>query len=104
MTIKRIEIDVLLDDDSEHRITVSNPSLVAWDRQRAMRKWPSAAEAPQVWTTFLAWHQMKAQGLISCELTEFEEARCLAAYMVSDDEADEVDPTQPTPEVGSASS
>lgn len=105
MTIQRIEIDVLLDDMSEHHITVSNPSLVAWDRTRAMRKWPTAVEAPQIWSTFLAWHQMKAQGLVTCELEEFETKRCLAAQFVDDEEtAADVDPTQPTPAVGSASS
>lgn len=105
MTIQRIEIDVLLDDMSEHHLTISNPSLVAWDRTRSIRKWPTAVEAPQIWATFLAWHQMKAQGLVTCELPEFEEKRCLAAVFSDDEEtAPDVDPTQQTREPESASS
>lgn len=76
--MKRIEITVELDDTTKHELVIGNPSLVAWDRTRATRKWPTTEEAPILWMTFIAWHHMKARGLIKCEYPEFEEKRCLS--------------------------
>lgn len=104
--MKRMQIDVELDTGEEHRIRVSNVSLVAFDRTRIKRGWPSADEAPMAWATFVAWHQMNAQGLVSCTFEEFEQTRCVVCRVVqeadnTEDEAegdDGLDPTRTTPE------
>ena len=76
--MKRIDLTVELDNGKTHDISVANPSLVAWDRTRAIRKFPEADQAPIMWMTFIAWHHMKAAGLVKCDYPEFEEQRCLS--------------------------
>lgn len=100
--MNRIEIRVELDDGTIHDLEVANPSLVAWDRHRARHKWPTTEEAPILWMTFIAWHHMKARGLIACDYADFEEKRCLSVD--GGEEEVEQDPTQPAPGAGSSSS
>lgn len=101
--MKRMEIDVELDDGTEHRLKVNNVSMVAFDRTRIKRGWPSADEAPMAWATFIAWHHMKAAGLVDCTLEEFENTRCVVCRVVQDAEdaeaaeGDAVDPIPTTP-------
>lgn len=101
--MQRMEIDVELDTGEEFRVRVSNVSLVAFDRTRVKRNWPSADDAPMAWATFVAWHQMNAQGLVSCTFEEFEQTRCVVCRVVNAgneaeaDEGDGLDPTRPTP-------
>lgn len=108
MALERIRLTVVLDDDSVHDLTITNASMVAWDRARAKYNWPAGTDAPSLWSTFIAWHQMKAQGLVDCNFETFESAR--AVYVGdTEDEADDApedrvtDPTRLTPEVDSAS-
>lgn len=75
--MKRLEITVELNDGTSHDLVIANPSLVAWDRTRAKWNWPKADDATLLWMTFVAWHHMKAHGLVKCEYTEFEEKVCL---------------------------
>lgn len=96
--MKRIEVTVELNDGSTHDLAIANPSLVAWDRTRATRKWPKVDDAPILWMTFIAWHHMKAHGLVDCDYTEFEETLCV--NVDGGDDADE-DPTRPAPAAGS---
>lgn len=103
--MKRMEIDVELDTGEEYRVRISNVSLVAFDRTRVKREWPSADDAPMAWATFLAWHQMKAEGTVTCTLDEFEQTKCVVCRVVSEsdkaedagDADDAVDPTPTTP-------
>jgi hypothetical protein len=101
--MKRMEIDVELDTGEEHRVRVSNVSLVAFDRTRIKRGWPSADDAPMAWATFVAWHQMNAQGLVSCTFEEFEQTRCVVCRVVTAKDEDEgqgddgLDPTRTIP-------
>lgn len=101
----RIKVNVLLDTGEEHALTITNQALVAWDRTRVIRDWPKHTEAPSLWLTFLAWHQMKAMSLVDCEYPEFEEKRCVTVADADDDEEEptpQVDPTQPGPDPDSA--
>lgn len=103
MALERQKLQVLLDDGTEHEIVVGNPSLVAWDRTRVKRDWPTTDEAPMLWATFCAWHQMTAQKLIGCTYPEFEEGVCQAIEFPDGNTSDPVDPTQPTAEADSSS-
>lgn len=97
MALKRIDINVELDDGTVHELHIGNPSLCAWDRTRAKRQWPSEDVAPLLWMTFIAHHHMKALGLIDCTHEEFEQKRCVmveSAAKATEEPADE-DPTQP---------
>lgn len=99
--IKRLNVAVALADGSEHEITVGNPSLVAYDRTRAKRKWPASSEAPILWTTFIAWHHMKAVGLYDGTADQFIDHDCVAAQVLGDDDnagEEVVDPTNPAAE------
>lgn len=100
--MKKIELTVHLDDETVHDIVVVNPTLVAWDRSRVNFKWPKTADAPHLWMTFIAWHHMKAKGLIACEFKEFEEVRCVGVgdTVKAEAEADDEDPTKPAPVAG----
>lgn len=116
MTIERIKLDVELNDGSEHHISVGNPSLVNWDRARVSYGWPSIAEAPFLWMTYIAWHHMKSVGIIPRD-TKYEvfenelcvaiadpdeQARAEAKQAGGEFEGDAVDPTVPTPAPESA--
>ena len=101
--MERLELDVELKDGTEHVIRITNPSMVAFDRARATRDWPSSEDAPILWMTFLAWHHMKAAGLISCDLKQFETTECVAVQVhgaarkgKKGRKAKSVDPTRPT--------
>lgn len=98
--MKRIDLTVELDDGSTHQIKVANPSLVAWDRVRGQRKWPTTEEAPSLWMTFIAWHHMKALGLVDCDYSEFEETRCVGIDGGDEEDQADEDPTPPAPEAG----
>jgi hypothetical protein len=109
MSLNRVNLDVELDDGSEHHLTILNASMVAWDRTRALRKWPSVEDGTFLWMTFLAWHHMKAIGLVECDFAEFEKTKCVAVSSTQDEAAetdgedgeeaelgeDVVDPTPP---------
>lgn len=117
MSIERIKLDVELSDGTQHSIQVGNPSLVSWDRARATYKWPGIADAPFLWMTYIAWHHMKATGLIAKDTTyeKFENELCAAIADPDEDaraaaeaaggefEGDAVDPTATSPGVESAS-
>ena len=75
--MKKVKLDVELDDGTTHHLTIGNPTMVAWDRTRTKREWPKTSEAPSLWMTFLAWHHMTAAGLIDCTFTDFETTRCV---------------------------
>lgn len=117
MSIERIKLDVELSDGSEHSIQVGNPSLVSWDRARVTYKWPAIGEAPFLWMTYIAWHHMKATGLIpkDTKYEQFENELCVAIADPDEQaraeaqkagaefEGDAVDPTAPSRDLASVS-
>lgn len=118
MGLQRVKLTVELNDETVHNITITNASLVAWDRTRAKRQWPAVDVAPSLWQTFIAWHHMKAAGLITAEFQEFEETLCVVVTSDAElaeaeaqangetyepGEADLVPPTARTPEYDFAS-
>lgn len=97
-------IRVHMDDGSVLEVQSVNKDLLAFDRQRARRNWPTASDAPQPWLTFIAYTALIREGqLPQCPLDEFED-RALAVTIVNDEEtgepAGDVDPTQQTREPG----
>lgn len=98
--LARQELLVELNNGTVHEISVGNPSLVAFDRTRAARKWPTTKESPIFWATFIAWHHMKARGLVSCNFEKFESEVCEVIEFVNPKKKGKkgktVDPTPPT--------
>ena len=93
-------IAVVMEDGAEFQVQSYNRDMLAWDRNRAKRGWPSADVAPWVFLNFIAWHAATREGLIpKLSLTEFEDA-ALAVQPVKDDDGQEsaADPTRPDPE------
>jgi hypothetical protein len=90
-------VKVYMDDGSVLEVQALNKDLLTFDRLRARRGWPTAADAPQPWITFIGWTALTREGLIpKMTLDEFEE-RALAVTVVTDKEdgtAAGADPTQ----------
>lgn len=117
MSLAKTKITVELNDGKTHDLVIPNASLVAWDRARVQMKWPKLDEAPFLWMTWVAWHHMKAAGLIPLE-TKFDEFETTLCVAVGDTDAEEiaatvdaggkwegepVDPTQTSPGADSLS-
>jgi hypothetical protein len=85
-------IHVVLDDSAVYDVQTHNPDLVAWDRERNQRKWPTAQDAPLMWLTYLAWRALKREGAVPSDTTF--DAFTLRTLEVSSAQDDEVDPTQ----------
>ncbi len=91
-TVSRLIVDVELDDGTVHSdLRIKNPALVAYDLERAAKKWPDAREAPLLWQTFIAWRQLKNDGLYAGDFRDFRDSDCVEVTQV---EVEEVDPTK----------
>lgn len=95
--MQQIQIDYKLADGREGRVDVPNRSRVQWDLTASKRKWPSFADVPSMWATFLAWDALLRAGEYDGKWEEFLDD-CLIADVVGDDDAadqlgDGVDPT-----------
>lgn len=91
-----------MDDGSVLEVQSVNKDLLAFDRIRARRGWPTASDAPQPWVTFIAYTALTREGQIpQMTLDQFED-RALAVTVVQDDKGEvaTTDPTQETPEPG----
>lgn len=89
-------LNVTMDDGRDLTVQALNIDLLAWDRTRVAKKWPTGQEAPFVWLTFLAWHALKRGGDIDgMSLPDFE-THCLQVSAAEET----VDPTQPAPAAG----
>lgn len=83
---------VVMDDGGEHEVQALNIDMLAFDRERAKRKWPTAQDAPFVWLTFLAWSAMRREGVVpDMSLSDFE----AHALQVEAQDDDTVNPTKP---------
>jgi hypothetical protein len=93
-------VDVVMSDNTEHRVQCCNADMLNWDRTRFARKWPPTEECSTLWVTFLAWSAMKRQGLTAVSFNEFETA-CLSVEPVQIGGKDMVDPTNAEAEADS---
>lgn len=84
---------VVLDDGTDQEIQVTNPDLIRWDRTRAVKKWPSAQDAPIWWLTFIAWAALTRESTIAMKYEEFE-TRAVVVQNLQTRPEDVVDPTQ----------
>lgn len=103
--MKKVLLDVEMDDGTLYSIEVSNQAMVAWDFERADKKWPKQAEIPMVYATFLAWAQLVYEGRYprfeeGGKVSTFKRFREVDCKHVSDAEEDkpeddrsDVDPT-----------
>lgn len=59
----------------EFTVQASNVELVAWDKTRAKKHWPTAEDAPFLWMTFVSWAAARRAGAIGSSVTyeEYEE-------------------------------
>lgn len=97
MSVQRLILTVeLVDGTTYPDLRICNPAMVAFDLERASKKWPDAREAPMLWRTFIAWRQLVNQGDYTADFKTFREADCLDIDQ-NDDGTDheEVDPTSP---------
>ena len=96
MSVSRLVVDVELDDGTLHEgLRIKNPALVAYDLERAAKKWPDAKEAPLLWQTFITWRQLRNDDLYGGDFKAFREVDCVDVTQV---EEEEVDPTSPATE------
>lgn len=87
---------VTMDDGATYEIQVVNKDMLAFDRIRARRGWPTADAAPFVWLTFLAWSALTRENAIpTMTLDEFENAALEVRPITNDDgEESGADPIQ----------
>lgn len=79
-------VKVFMDDGAVHEAQALNKDLLAFDRIRVRRKWPSATDAPLVWLTFIAYTVLtREQRIPAMTLDEFED-HALAVTAVDKDE------------------
>lgn len=80
-------------------LRVANPDMVRWDMTAAKHKWPSMADAPMLWATFVTWRAATREGLYT---DTFDKWRDEDALDVDLQEAERADPTHPGAEPASA--
>jgi hypothetical protein len=73
-----------LADGTSGTVAVKNPSLIAWDETRVIRKWPEQGDAPNLWQTFIVWHALNRQGEYKGDFKTFKE-ECDALDMLNSD-------------------
>lgn len=84
-----------VDDPVQHETRALNADMVAFDRERARAKWPSADVAPMLWVTYLAWRAGLREGFAQgMTLAQFE-AAAWQVEILDESTQDDVDPTQP---------
>jgi hypothetical protein len=101
-TLQQPEFVYLLTGQETQTCRVHNRTLIAWDETRGKRKWPTAAEVPNLWQTFIVWHQLYGSGTYTGNFDQFRD-ECEAIELVEDQDS-EADPTQPAVELDSSSS
>lgn len=96
MDTKRLEIDVVMVDGTEHRVLTTLADRVQWDLTSSKKKWPPVERAASMWSGFLAWSAMCRTGLYSGPFEQFYGADCAGVDVVADDDqAETADPTGP---------
>lgn len=83
--LAKLRLQIELETGEIHSVIVSNASMVAWDRTRSKRDWPTQEDAPILWQTFLAWHQLTAAGIYTGTFDEFTDRDCVAVGMTDRD-------------------
>lgn len=111
--MKRHHVQITLeqpgtDDLVEYVVRTDNRDLVRWDLLRSRKGWPSATDAPFLFSTVTAWSALRRAGDIGDESIDAFIDRCLGAIPVNEDGtpitkqqidegdgAPDVDPSQP---------
>lgn len=89
-------LNVMMADGATFDVQATNYEMVMYDRTARKRGWPRPEENQIEWMTFLAWQNLKREGLTTLEYEQFVE-QC-ASIVPEDPET--VDPTRPVPEAG----
>lgn len=72
-------VEVLIDDQPEAGsyteivVQTDNRDMTGYDLARSRQKWPTGAEAPSFWTTWLAWSALKRSGAFTEPFERFNE-------------------------------
>ena len=90
------KIEVTRPDGDTYLVQVVNADLVAYDVTAYKHKWPPFQAAPMLWSTFLAWHASRREGITPRDLT-YEQFRDTYPSVAVQADPDPVDPTQPDP-------
>lgn len=106
----RITLETPIEDEYlEVDVQTDNRDLIQWDAVRARKGWPTTADAPMLWTTFIAWHAAhRVGGPVPDSFDEFR-TLCVQVQPITRDgtvieraadleEADDVSPTKPVHE------
>jgi hypothetical protein len=88
---------VVMDDGGEWDIQSRNSDLVAWDDTARIHRWGGPNDSPMKWSSFVAWHGSKREGLTALSFDQFV-AAALDVYVVTPDVV--MDPTTPDLEGG----
>lgn len=70
---------VVMMDGSEWDAQTMNPDLLAFERTATKHKWPSPADSPVQWLTFIAWRAGLREGHIPPSMTweAFSTSECM---------------------------
>jgi hypothetical protein len=90
--ISKLRLTVVMDDDTEHDVTVANPDMIRFDRERERRKLPLPKSAPVLWQTFVAWAALTRTRALDGMPWE---AFCEKALFIDQRGPAPVDPTPP---------
>lgn len=71
-------VHVIMVDGSEWDAQTLNPDLMAYERTAVKHKWPTPAESPVSWLTFIAWSAGRREGLIPSTMLweQFSQTEC----------------------------
>lgn len=87
--IQKITVAVLMDDGQVHNVDTILADQINFSTTRQRHKWPSAADDPILFGSFLAFSAMKRVGLFGGSWDEFT-AQVAAVDLAG---VDDVDPT-----------
>ena len=93
-------VHVIMVDGSEWDAQTLNPDLMAYERTAVKHKWPTPADAPVSWLTFIAWSAGKREGHLPASMLweQFSQTEC-AEVSNADEAGTKVDPTDLAPDI-----
>lgn len=69
--MKRLDIKVTLDDQSEHKVQTRTSDYVAYETEAKKRGWGTVATNPSTWEAFVAHRAMRRDGAFTGTFDEF---------------------------------
>lgn len=99
-------INVVMDDEAEHRVTADQRDIAAWEGQPFGTSSIELKSKWLLWQRYAAWHAMRRQGLIpkSWSWEVFNEGKCVQAILDESGAGEDVDPGQPDQSTDNSSS